>query len=91
MSEVSACLFNNPYFGSIDTLLTLAAYRFSAFIVWLPFLLVFMMAALLVGFLLRITKSTEFIQHNPFSGMILGPDVGWSRAAVVMCYALIGR
>lgn len=65
MSEVNTRLFNNPYFRSIDTLLALATYRFSAFVEWLPVLLVFMVAALLDGFLLRIIKSKEFLQHNP--------------------------
>ena len=65
MSEVNARLFNNPYFRSIDTLLALATYRFCALIEWLPFLLVIMVAALFDGFLLRIIKSKEFLQHNP--------------------------
>lgn len=65
MSEVNTRLFNNPYFRSIDTLLALATYRFSAFVEWLPVLLVFMVAALFDGFLLRIIKSKEFLQHNP--------------------------
>ena len=65
MSEVNTRLFNNPYFRSIATLLALATYRFCALIEWLPVMLVFMMAALFDGFMLRIIKSKEFLQHNP--------------------------
>ena len=65
MAEVNLRLFNNPYFRSIDTLLALATYRLSVLIEWLPPLLVFMLAALFDGFLVRIVKSKEFRQHNP--------------------------
>ncbi|HEY0846601.1 MAG TPA: DUF4400 domain-containing protein [Noviherbaspirillum sp.] len=65
MAEVNQRLFHNPYFRSIDTLLALATYRFSVLIEWLPVLLVLMLAALFDGYLVRIVKSQEFVQHNP--------------------------
>lgn len=65
IAEANHRLFNNPYFRSIDTLLALAAYRLSVLVEWLPVLLVFMLAALFDGYLLRIVKSKEFVQHNP--------------------------
>jgi Domain of unknown function (DUF4400) len=65
MSQVNKRLFNAPYFRSIDTLLALATYRFCALLEWLPVLLVFMLAVLFDGFLVRIVKSKEFLQHNP--------------------------
>lgn len=65
MSQVNRRLFNNAYFRSIDSLLALAIYRFSALIEWLPILLVFMAAILFDGLLVRIVKSKEFLQHNP--------------------------
>lgn len=65
MSRVNGRLFNNQYFRSIDTLLALATYRFCALIEWLPVLLVFMLAILFDGVVLRIVKSKEFLQHNP--------------------------
>ncbi len=43
----------------------LATYRFSAFVEWLPYLSVFVFAAFLDGFIRRIVKSKEFLQHNP--------------------------
>lgn len=65
MADVNHRLFHIPYFRSIDTLLTLATYRLSVLIEWLPALLTFMLAALFDGFLVRIIKSKEFRQHNP--------------------------
>ena len=65
MAEVNHRLFNNPYFRSIDTLLALATYRFSGLLELLPALLMFMLAVLFDGFLVRIVKSKEFLQHNP--------------------------
>lgn len=65
MADVNHRLFHNPYFRSIDTLLALATYRLSVLIEWLPSLLAFMLAALFDGFLVRIIKSKEFLQHNP--------------------------
>jgi len=65
MSRMSTRLFNNQYFKSIGALFALATYRFSAFVEWLPYLSVFVLAAFLDGFIRRIVKSKEFLQHNP--------------------------
>jgi len=65
MSRMSTRLFNNQYFKSIGALFALATYRFSAFVEWLPYLAVFLFAALLDGFIRRIVKSKEFLQHKP--------------------------
>ena len=65
VSQISTRLFNNQYFKSINTLFALATYRFSALIEWLPFLSVFIIAAIFDGFVRRIVKSKEFLQHNP--------------------------
>src|SRR5437016_7890928 len=65
MSQMNTRLFNNQYFKSIGALFALATYRFSAFVEWLPYLSVFVLAALLDGSIRRIVKSKEFLQHNP--------------------------
>lgn len=65
MADVNYRLFNNPYFRSIDTLFALATYRLSVLIEWMPALGVFILAALFDGFLVRIVKAKEFLQHNP--------------------------
>ena len=61
VSQVNARLFNNEYFKSTGALFVLATYRFSTFVEWLPYLCVFVFAALLDGFLRRIVKSKEFL------------------------------
>ena len=65
MSQMSARLFNNQYFKSIGALFALATYRFSAFVEWLPYVSIFVLAAFLDGFVRRIVKSKEFLHHNP--------------------------
>lgn len=65
MIDVNNRLLNNPYFRSVDMLLVLATYRVAVLIEWLPALLVFMLAVLCDGFLVRTIKSKEFRQHNP--------------------------
>ena len=65
MSQMSTRLFNNQYFKSIGALFALATYRFSAFVEWLPYLSIFVLAAFLDGFVRRIVKSKEFLHHNP--------------------------
>ena|SRR6059036_2966781 len=65
MSQMSTRLFNNQYFKSIGALFALATYRFSTFVEWLPYVCVFVLAALLDGFIRRIVKSKEFLHHNP--------------------------
>ncbi len=65
MSQMSTRLFNNQYFKSIGALFALATYRFSTFVEWLPYVSVFVVAALLDGFIRRIVKSKEFLHHNP--------------------------
>ena len=65
VSQMSTRLFNNQYFKSIGALFALATHRFSAFVEWLPYLSIFVFAAFLDGFIRRIVKSKEFIQHNP--------------------------
>lgn len=65
ISQMNARLFNNPYFRSLDALQMLATYRFAVFVEWLPCLLVFVFAGLCDGFMMRIVKGKEFLQHNP--------------------------
>lgn len=65
MSQMNARLLNNQYFKSIGALFALATYRFAALVEWLPYLSVFVLAAFLDGFIRRIVKSKEFLQHKP--------------------------
>jgi hypothetical protein len=88
MSEVNARLFNNSYFRSVETLLALASYRLSSLLEPLPFLLIFMAAAVFDGLLLRIVKSKEFRRHEPemFALHVCGMIV--TACATVLAFVL---
>ncbi len=63
--QMTSRLVHNPYLRSLDALLALASYRLAVFLEWLPFLLVFVVAAVCDGAVRRIVKSKEFRQHSP--------------------------
>jgi hypothetical protein len=65
MSSVNQRLFNNAYFRAVDALLLLASYRLSTLLEWLPWLAVFVLAAVVDGGLARLIKAKEFLQHDP--------------------------
>lgn len=65
IAQMTSRLTGNPYFRSLDALLALATYRFSMFAQWLPYLLVFVLAAVFDGAMRRLVKGKEFLQHNP--------------------------
>src|SRR5262245_27162981 len=65
MADVLGRLVRNQYVKSFEALLALATYRFSAFVQWLPVMLVFVGAAWFDGVIRRIVKSREFLQHKP--------------------------
>jgi hypothetical protein len=85
MATVNQRLFNNAYFRSIDALLLLASFRFATLIEWLPWLLVFTVAVLLDGYIVRQIKAKEFRQHDPelFALYTCG-------AIVMVCATVIG-
>lgn len=65
MATVNQRLFNNAYFRSIDALVLLAAYRLATLLEWLPWLLAFAVAVLVDGYVIRLIKAKEFLQHDP--------------------------
>lgn len=65
MARVNQRLFNNPYFRSIDALLTLASYRLSALLEWLPRAWILALALAADALLERAVKSKEFRHHDP--------------------------
>jgi hypothetical protein len=65
MTKMTARMFNNRYFKSIDTLLVLATYRFSAFVEWVMLGAVFVLAAWVDGFARRLVKNKEFLHYSP--------------------------
>ncbi|WP_247869564.1 DUF4400 domain-containing protein [Herbaspirillum sp. ST 5-3] len=65
MAQMTSRLTGNPYFRSLDALLALTTYRYSVFAQWLPYLLVFVLAAVFDGAMWRLVKGKEFLQHSP--------------------------
>jgi Domain of unknown function (DUF4400) len=65
LSSVNQRLFNNAYSRSVDALLMLASHRLAAVVAWLPWLVVFLLAATIDGALVRVIKAREFRQHDP--------------------------
>ncbi|RTL56503.1 MAG: DUF4400 domain-containing protein [Rhodocyclaceae bacterium] len=85
MSAVNQRLFNNPYFRSVDALLLLASYRFSTLLEWLPWLILFVLAALVDGGLSRLIKAKEFRQHDPEMFALYA-----SLGIMVLCATVVG-
>jgi hypothetical protein len=65
MASVNQRLFNNAYFRSIDALLLLASFRLATLLEWLPWLLAFVVAAMVDGYFVRSIKAKEFLHHDP--------------------------
>ncbi len=65
MASVNQRLFGNSYFRAIDALVLLAAFRLSAMLEWLPWMAVFLVAAIADGAISRVIKSKEFLHHDP--------------------------
>ena len=65
MSAVNRRPFDNAYFRSVDALLLLASYRLATLLEWLPWLSLFILAALADGGFGRLIKAKEFVQHDP--------------------------
>ena len=73
MSEVLERLFRNRYTQAFDTLLLLAAYRVSALLQWSQWIVAFVLIACYDGYLVRVIRSKEFLEHSPmrFSARVI--------------------
>ena len=85
MSSVNQRLFNNAYFRAVDALLLLASYRLSTLLEWLPWLAVFILAAVADGGLARLIKAKEFLQHDPEMFALYA-----SLGIISLCVTVIG-
>jgi hypothetical protein len=65
MSDVVQRLFHNRYAQGFDAILLLATYRFSVLVQWLPWVAAFVLIACFDGYLVRIIRSKEFLEHSP--------------------------
>lgn len=84
MASVNQRLFGNSYFRAIDALVLLAAFRASAMVEWLPWLMVGALAALVDGGIVRLVKAKEFRHHDPeLFALFAGLAITAACAAVV--------
>jgi len=65
MLKVNERLLNSAYFRSVDALFTLALFRVSMLIEWLPKIWILAISLPIDAFLLRIIKSKKFLHHDP--------------------------
>jgi hypothetical protein len=65
MSDVLERAFHNRYTQAFDALLLLAAYRFSGLAQWLPWVAAFVLIACFDGYVVRVIRSREFLEHSP--------------------------
>ncbi len=84
MASVNQRLFGNSYFRAIDALVLLAAFRLSAMLEWLPWMAVFLAAAVADGAITRVIKSKEFLHHDPERFALYA-----SAAIVLSCAAFV--
>ena len=84
MASVNQRLFGNSYFRAIDALVLLAAFRLSAMLEWLPWLVAGALAALVDGGIVRLIKAKEFRHHDPeLFALFAGLAITAACAAVV--------
>lgn len=84
MASVNQRLFGNSYFRAIDALVLLAAFRLSAMLEWLPWVVAGALAALVDGGIVRLIKAKEFRHHDPeLFALFAGLAITAACAAVV--------
>jgi hypothetical protein len=65
MSEAVQRLFHNGYTQGVDAILLLATYRFAGLMHWLPWVAGFIAIVCFDGYLVRIVRGKEFLEHSP--------------------------
>jgi hypothetical protein len=65
MAEVVQRLFQNRYAQGFDALVLLASYRLAVLAQWLPWVAAFVLLACIDGYIVRIVRSREFLEHSP--------------------------
>ena len=85
MSSINQRLFNNAYFRSVDALVLLASYRLATLLEWLPWLAMFLVAAVADGGFARLIKAKEFLQHDPEMFALYT-----SLGIVTLCVTVVG-
>ena len=88
MASVNQRLFNNAYFRSIDALLLLASFRLATLLEWLFWLLAFVAAAMVDGYLVRSIKAKEFLHHDPELFAVYASGAILAGCATVLAFVL---
>jgi hypothetical protein len=65
LAEVVQRLFHNAYAQGFDAMVLLATYRISVLAEWLPWVALFVLPACFDGYLVRIIRCKEFLEHSP--------------------------
>lgn len=86
MSEVLERLFRNRYTQAFDAQLLLAAYRLSGLLQWSRWIAVFGLIACFDGYLVRLIRSKEFLEHSPmhFALCAMGATLALALALLLL-------
>jgi len=86
MSEVLERVFHNRYTEAFDALLLLAAYRLSALLEWWQWIAAFVPIACFDGYLVRVIRSKEFLEHSPlhFALCAIGATLALALALLLL-------
>ena len=86
MSEVLERVFHNRYTQAFDALLLLAAYRLFALLQWWQWIVAFVLIACFDGYLVRVIRSKEFLEHSPmrFALCAIGATLALALALLLL-------
>jgi hypothetical protein len=86
MSEVLERLLHNRYTQAFDALLLLATYRLSALLEWWHWIVAFVVIACIDGYLVRLIRSKEFLEHSPmrFALCAIGATLALAFALLIL-------
>jgi len=87
MANALERLFHNAYTRSFDALVLLAAYRLAGVLWWAQWLAVFILVACFDGYLVRLIRSQEFLEHSPLHFAISA--IGATLALAVLLLLLV--
>ncbi len=86
MAEVVQRLFHNRYAQGFDALVLLASYRLAVLTQWLPWVTSFVLLACVDGYLVRLIRSREFLEHSPigFALCVIGATLALSLLLLLL-------
>jgi hypothetical protein len=86
MSEAVQRLFHNRYTQGFDAIVLLATYRLQGLLQWLPWVAGFVLIVCFDGYVVRIIRSEEFLEHSPmrFALCALGASLTFAFTLVLL-------